>query len=152
MLKVSPLRRSGTLITSWAKLHRSSCTQKHLSPCVVPRITLWKLIGHWLIRLWNLKRIASKSKSIRRPMKPWVYQDKSRCFPLPGGPLSAVGRQIFRVWSERTQVNEINLRWIWDTRFRLIWVIRKVLTIRSVWLYWCWFVDCFFVSLSSLLL
>jgi hypothetical protein len=37
--------------------------------------------------------------------------------PLSGAPLSTSGRQIFRVWSEGTQVSEINLTWIQDTMF-----------------------------------
>jgi hypothetical protein len=40
--------------------------------------------------------------------------------------VSMVRRQIFRVGSEETQVDEINLRWIRGTGFRLIRALRRV--------------------------
>jgi hypothetical protein len=52
-------------------------------------------------------------------------------------------RQVFGVGSEGMQVDKINLKRTWGTRFRLIWALRRVITLRPVWLYWCWFADCF---------
>jgi hypothetical protein len=63
-----------------------------------------------------------------------------------GAPLSMSHHQIFGVGSEETQIDEINLRWTRDTKFRLIRVLRRVIVLRLVWFCWYWFADCFCYS------
>jgi hypothetical protein len=67
----------------------------------------------------------------------WVGDRRSGRELLPGAPLSTSGRQIFRVWSEGTQVSEINLMWTQDTWF-LDWfgTSYKVIAIRPVLMYY----------------